>query len=253
MDKNANLERGELRGDEGVLTRLLIGARAADVSAPRPARDGGIACSEREQRLLVSLLRSLDFPLYVIDANTYEIVLANAQMCRNEPPWGATCHSLTHHRDSPCSGTDGPCPLEAVRRTKRPVVVEHCHYDADGALRCFEVHAVPVFDSTGRVSEVIEYNIDVTERRRGAEKLREHERSLELLVEQLEASNNERSTFASIATHELPETLQSIAASAAELEHELDGHLNDAGKRALEILTRGIERLRATITSLNRR
>ena len=65
--------------------------------------------SDPEHRLLHGLLQSLDFPLYVIDANTYKIVLANAAMCRNGPPWGFTCHSLTHHRDTPCDGAEGAC------------------------------------------------------------------------------------------------------------------------------------------------
>jgi signal transduction histidine kinase len=208
--------------------------------------------SDREGRLLRGLLQSLDFPMYVIDANTCEVVLANASMCRNGPPWGMTCYALTHHRASPCEGKDGPCPLERVRRTKRPVVVEHRHYGADGNVRYFEIHAVPILDDEGCVSEMIEYNIDVTERRRATEDLRMRERALELLIRQLELSNEELAAFASVAAHDIRSPLQSISASAAALELILGKQADHDARRALDIIGRGVDRLNQMISALYR-
>ena len=208
--------------------------------------------SDPEHRLLHGLLQSLDFPLYVIDANTYEIILANAAMCRNGPPWGFTCHSLTHHRDTPCDGAEGACPLEAVRRTKRPVSVEHRHYGADGTVRYFEIHALPILDSEGRLTEMIEYNVDVTEHRRAMDELRTHERALERLTHQLELSNEELATFASVAAHDVQSPLQTISAAAAALELILGKQTDARVQHALEILLGGVARLSETITSLYR-
>lgn len=246
-------------GGGGNLGQRLVATRAGGpfipergaetVSELQRSASAALPCSEREQRLLGTLLRSFDAPLYMIDANTYEIVLANAAMCRDEPPWGVKCHALTHHRDTPCSGTDGPCPLEMVRRSKQPVVVEHRHYDADGRIRHYEVHALPVIDHHGQVSEMIEYNIDITERRRAERQVRAHEHSLEILVQQLQASNRELAAFASVAAHDIRSPLQSIATSAEALALSLDGPLNEPARRALAMLMRGLQRLRDTITA----
>jgi signal transduction histidine kinase len=139
-----------------------------------------------------------------------------------------------------------------VRRTKRPAIVEHRHYGADGDVRYFEVHAVPILDDKGRLTEMIEYNIDVTERRRVTDELRRHERVLEFVIRELELSNEELAMFATIAAHDINSPLQSISASAATLELILGDQSDDNARRALEIIGGGVERLRQMISSLYR-
>jgi len=217
----------------------------------KPQRSAARA-SDREARLLRTLLQSLDFPMYVIDANTREIVLANAAMCRSGPPWGMTCYAVTHHRASPCEGWGGPCPLETVRRTKRPVTIEHRHHDADGRVRYYEIHAVPVLDDEGNLTEMIEYNIDVTARRRATDESRVHERALELLVKQLELSNQELAKFASATASDIRSPLESISASAATLGLLLGNKSDDTVRRAFEILGTGVDRLSRLVNGLYR-
>jgi PAS domain S-box-containing protein len=53
--------------------------------------------------------------------------------------------------------------------------VEHIHYDADGNTRNIEVHGYPIFDEKGNVVQMIEYSLDITERKRTEEALRESE------------------------------------------------------------------------------
>jgi len=53
-----------------------------------------------------------------------------------------------------------------------PVIVEHLHYDKEGNPRNIEIHATPVFDGEGNVNEIIEYFLDITERKQ-AEKEKE--------------------------------------------------------------------------------
>jgi PAS domain S-box-containing protein len=72
-----------------------------------------------------------------------------------------------------------------VKKTKKPVVVEHVHY-VDGNPRVFEVHGFPVFDSKGNVVQMIEYSLDITERKL-AEK--EKERILDSLQERYKELN----------------------------------------------------------------
>jgi hypothetical protein len=61
----------------------------------------------------------------------------------------STCYALTHRRDTPCDSAEHPCPLEIIKRTRKPCVVEHIHFDKAGRPRNVEVHAYPVFDDKG--------------------------------------------------------------------------------------------------------
>jgi two-component system nitrate/nitrite sensor histidine kinase NarX len=55
------------------------------------------------------------------------------------------------------------------------LTVEHIHLDADGNTRNVEVHGYPLFDAEGQVVQVIEYALDITERRQAEEALERSE------------------------------------------------------------------------------
>jgi signal transduction histidine kinase len=93
------------------------------------------------------------------------------------------CYALSHKRSEPCCDAEHPCPLEEVKKTKKPVTVEHTYYDKDHNARNVEVHGYPIFDSEGNVVEMIEYCIDITDRKRAEEDLRKYREHLEELVE----------------------------------------------------------------------
>jgi signal transduction histidine kinase len=77
-----------------------------------------------------------------------------------------TCYGITHRRATPCDGTEHTCPLQEVKKTGKPVSVEHIHYDKEGNARNVEVSAYPILDEEGNVVRMIEYMLDITERRR---------------------------------------------------------------------------------------
>ena len=64
---------------------------------------------------------------------------------------GITCHELTHHSSVPCDGIKHVCPIEIIKKTKKPSVVEHLHYDKNGEKKFVEVHSYPIFDKMGSV------------------------------------------------------------------------------------------------------
>ena len=121
---------------------------------------------EREKNFLRSVVESLTYPFYVIDPETYQIQLANTVAKELGAAEGKTCYKVTHKRDEPCDGSDHPCPLAEVKKTGKPSTVEHIHRDKDGNPINAEVHAFPIFDGKGKLINVIEYSIDITERKR---------------------------------------------------------------------------------------
>jgi PAS domain S-box-containing protein len=112
-------------------------------------------------------------PLYVIDVRDYSIVYANAatRIHGNVQSGVTTCYALTHARDTPCDGQH-PCPLQSVLETARPAVTEHVHFDADKQPFPVEVHGEPMFDEAGELRYMMEYSLDISDRRDLEQKLR---------------------------------------------------------------------------------
>ncbi|MFH1287415.1 MAG: ATP-binding protein [bacterium] len=134
-----------------------------------------VTTSEQQAVFLDNLFESIKFPLYVIDVNDYRIIKANSAGGAGKGVLSkdTTCYSLTHHSKTPCTGKC-ECPLQKAKEHKKPVEVEHLHYDKDGNLKLFFiVHAFPIFDAEGNVVQIIESNIDITERKKAEEKERE--------------------------------------------------------------------------------
>jgi two-component system NtrC family sensor kinase len=129
----------------------------------------------QQNEFLNNILNALTHPFYVLDANDYTIKMSNLATKAGNLSEKPTCYALTHKSDQPCRGNDHTCPLEEVKQTKKSVVMEHIHYDEDGNARNIQVHGYPIFDAEGNVVQMIEYCLDITERKRAEEALRESE------------------------------------------------------------------------------
>ena len=117
----------------------------------------------KEKEILEAAIDALTHPFYVIDVDNYTVKLANKAANVDLLSDDRRCHVLTHRSPKPCAG-GCVCPLEIIKKTKKPTVVEHKHVDKDGNYKIVEVHAYPVFDSAGKLTEIIEYDLDITER-----------------------------------------------------------------------------------------
>lgn len=155
------------------------------VSVGRSIEERRLAEGKIEEHVsfLENVLEALSHPFYVIDTNNFRIALANKAARLGPLSESSTCHSVTHRNDKPCFNTDHPCPLEEVKRTKKPAVVEHTHFDEDGGLREMEIHAYPIMDGSGDVVQMIEYALDVTEHKKTVRALADSEKRFRELYE----------------------------------------------------------------------
>ncbi|MDH3973459.1 MAG: PAS domain S-box protein [Deltaproteobacteria bacterium] len=127
---------------------------------------------------LRTVFDSITHPFYVIDSHNFTVKMANAAL-KDKFEEGVTCYELTHNRKSPCDGKDHLCLLEEVKETKKPAMAEHTHFDAEGNAVVVEAYSHPVFDDKGEVIQIIEYTIDITERKKMEEKLKQNIDELE--------------------------------------------------------------------------
>ena len=129
----------------------------------------------REQEKFLKLaLDALSHPFLVIDVDDYTVKIANKAAYIFGVPENITCFKLTHGSTQPCSqeNSDCHCPLEQVVSTRKPARLEHAHLDKNGNVRYFEIHAYPVFDNSGRVTQMLEYTLDITEETEAKRELR---------------------------------------------------------------------------------
>ncbi len=138
---------------------------------------------KEQNKFLTNVIESLTHPFYVINVNDFTIEMANSAANLGDPIGDQKCFFLTHHNDKQCTG-EYSCPINIVKETKSPALVEHIHYDEKGNLRNVDVHGYPIFDENGEVTQMIEYAIDVTEHKKAEQKLIESEEKFRKITEQ---------------------------------------------------------------------
>ncbi|MBT3272736.1 MAG: response regulator, partial [Spirochaetales bacterium] len=133
---------------------------------------------------LENTLEALTHPFYVIDAETYEIVISNSAAKKVSAGEAiSTCYRLTHRRDTPCDSVEHPCPLAKVKESGKPYMVEHIHYDENNSEIYAEVHGYPVFGQDGQVVQMIEYSLNVTARKKAEMATQKSQERLQSLLE----------------------------------------------------------------------
>lgn len=157
----------------------------------------------RQNIFLHTVINALPHPFMVIDPDTYEIDLANTVAGFAATQSSRTCHALSHGSALPCQGHDHPCPIREIKTSGKSVVMEHVHVNARKEKRIVEVHGYPLHDETGRLLKVIEYSIDITEKK-------QTETALLQAKVAAEAANVAKGLFLANMSHEIRTPLNGI-------------------------------------------
>lgn len=192
---------------------------------------------KKQNKFLNGILESISHPLCVIDIESHKILLANHAMYEGNLAQNVTCYQLNHHMQKPCDRKSHECPLQIVKETGKQTVVEHIHFNVNGVPRHFEVHVYPLFDDNGRVESVIEYSLDITERKEAEQKLKN--------------INQELKHFVYIASHDLREPLRKITSFGSLLKQSLAEKISDDDdKENLDFMIDGASRMTKMVEGL---
>jgi len=193
---------------------------------------------------LSHILASLAHPLYVLDARDFTVKLSNQPAeDADSATRHRTCYELIADRDRPCDGENDVCPVVRVRETKQPLVIERRRNDGQGGDTFHEVHAYPVLDADGEVSEVIEYHFDITARQQAQARQA-------ALLEELESINRELKDFAQIVSHDLKAPLRGIHVLAQWIMDDFQDKLGEQGKEQMELLMGRVHRMQSLIDGI---
>jgi PAS domain S-box-containing protein len=237
---------------------------------------------KKQNEILNNVLNSLTHPFYVIDADNYTVTLANSAAGFGALTGEATCYALTHRNDKPCEDEKHPCVIKKIKETGMPVTVEHIHHDKEGRIIINEIHGYPIFDRKGNIVQVIEYNLDITDRKKTEEELSRHrqhlqelvtERTAELtmtnewlqqeiiehkqaeekkaeLLKEVESVNQELKDFAYIVSHDLKAPLRAISTLANWISTDYKDKLDEEGQQQLDLMVKRAIRMNALINGI---
>ncbi len=133
---------------------------------------------KKTEELIINILESIDESFVVIDKD-YKILSANKAYLSSvnrpiEEVMGRHCYELSHNVYKPCCEMGlGDCPVNLAFMTGEHHETVHTHHDKEGNPTYVETKAYPQKDSSGEVVSVIEIIVNITEKRKLEEQLRQ--------------------------------------------------------------------------------
>ncbi|MFO8077825.1 MAG: ATP-binding protein [Thermoplasmatota archaeon] len=199
---------------------------------------------EEKSGFLRNVIESLKHPFYVIDVNNYKIRLANSAAQLDRLYDTSTCYQLTHRKKQPCGSKEHICPLEQMKKTGKPVTVEHIHYDKNGYKRNVEVHAYPIFNKDGKLVEMIEYTLDITKRKKAEMKAKQLNKELIQAKDDLERLLEQKNEFIHILSHDLKNPLSAPLNLLPILEKKIE---DEQLKKMVQTVYHSVEQIKSII------
>ncbi|MFA6499460.1 MAG: ATP-binding protein [Desulfurivibrionaceae bacterium] len=201
-------------GEGGVSTIVIIHDVTNRVQAEEKISE--------QNRFLNKLIESLPHPFFVVGAKGYEVVLANSSAQRHLVGLGDCSGQLAPPVDV-CKAPPPYLPFERVQHNKDSFLMEYVEQGREGQETTHEIHAHPIFDKYGKVTQIIEYRLDITERKKAEQALRDSKDELQKALDNLRVAQQ-------VAIRQ--EKLASIGTLASGVAHEILNPLNIIGTLA---------------------
>ena len=149
--------------------------------------EGKVKELESERDFFREAIEAVSHPFYAIDVNSHEVLMANpaSASLHGDLTGKPLCYAWTHKRSAPCTGDEHPCPIKIIQKTKKPVTVEHTHYDKQGRPQFYEIHAYPLFDDDGNLTKIIEYSLEISRLKKMEEVQKESEERYRTLMQNI--------------------------------------------------------------------
>ena len=123
----------------------------------------------QQNKFYNNMIEAFTYPVYVIDVKKSEIIVANSAARAVNISEGLACKDIIYTAgDSPVFLLKDS-PIEKVKKTKKPVQLEYAAADENGNIVYKELYGYPIFDADGNVIQIIEYIIDITDRKKSQE------------------------------------------------------------------------------------
>ncbi len=149
--------------ENGKLKQIV--SNLTDITERKKANEQLLNMKKFDERII----DSLGDALLIIDPEDFTILNANKiaheqLKLERKDIVGKTCYETTHLRSAPCEPPNHVCPIQEMKRTGKPVIVEHTHFDSQQNEVIVDISAFPVKNEQGK-TVVIHIAKDVTQRK----------------------------------------------------------------------------------------
>ncbi len=142
----------------------------------------------KEKEFIDNVLNSLPHPFYVVDAENYEVILSN-QAAKMKTLLGRkkckAIRAIISDKSTIKEKKEEIIPFEVLKTTKKHVVAEYKIDNPDNTYTYYEVRCYPLFDENGEIFRIIEYNLDITKRKKAESQIKESEAKFRTLTENI--------------------------------------------------------------------
>lgn len=138
--------------------------------------------------LYYEIIKSLPYPYYVIEANTFNVIESN------DPNFiiNQNCCSLIFSHSKNCLLKDqSKCSVTRVLEQKVSIQTKLYNVEIKGETKSICIHACPIFNSDQQITHIIEYFIDITEQNILHDQIENQTIDLESAILDLSKLNNE--------------------------------------------------------------